>query len=329
MKRKILAAVLASLMVVALVPTTLISAAVSALWASNAEVAASSGTALRVTASDGSVIGTYDSFLEADAALVDGATITLLRDIELTKGYAFGTGRPKFVEKPYGTYTVKDAENQAGEALRYNEFPEHLPITYTVDGNGYRIIFEPTDAGDHYAISFNSHSHADIVTLRGLTVVSARGCVDLNVGSSGQMLLTLENCRLYASNMYWMRDRAFYNYERPTFGDYDCLSQGYVGVEAMITGEDTEFFAYTGAAVWSNGIVSIYDGLFYTANSSNTICQSSPNQNDTNANRHTFIYGGTFVAEQGVAVRASNGARAFIVTRKPRVRRVVLKELYR
>ena len=187
MKRKVLCLILALMTVLALLPTTLISAAMAAVWASSASAPENTEDApIEVLDASGGHVGYYATLGEADAVLEDGFVLRLLRDVTLTETFVFGAARPKFVERHYSTYekTSNDVTttHSGGQAAHYCEPCDYPPIAFTVDGNGHKIVYTAKSfASVSYALSFRRDSEADAVTVQNLTIVSNSGCLGIDL----------------------------------------------------------------------------------------------------------------------------------------------------
>lgn len=352
MKKKLIALLLAIMMVVAMLPATVISAmdlaSVDETPAGEAGTTTGGTTAstestpvvdddtevfeddrtvvtteptkdhyFAVVNAAGNVVGYYATLVDADNAVEDGDTIKQLQDYTVTATVRLGNGRNKY---------QSEANRPAADS--------ELPITYAIDGNGHKIIANlpvgEKDANGKYivynAIQCKENSDGDKLTFKNLFVISSAGGVGLYVGTGKGMNGIFENCKIYSGGSYWHVDPNFYkgsdydadNNGKPDFG-VDNMGTGMgidvstVNTYATIKGEDTVVMTYSWEAVKSAGITEIYDGYFHALDGYQTVWEYIGTSGTSGASDHKMlIYGGTFVNEKRACMLVSANAQGFV-----------------
>ncbi|MBR6728345.1 MAG: hypothetical protein IKM08_09150, partial [Clostridia bacterium] len=343
MKKKLIALLLAVMMVVAMLPATVVSAmdlaSADETGANNAGTTTGGTTAstentvvdidtdkveddrtvvtteptkdhyFAVINPNGDVVGYYATLVDADNAVEDGDTIKQLQDYTITATVRLGNGRNK-----YSSEVKTDATSE-------------LPITYTIDGNGFKIIANLPSGSTGMAIQTTENSDGDKLTFKNLFLISSAGGVGLYAGTGKGMHGVFENCKIYAGASYWYVDPTFYKgsaYDtngdgKPEYGT-NKLGQGIgldnstVNTYMTIKGADTVVLTYTWEAVKSAGITDIYDGYFYALDGSQTAWSHIGTAGTSGTSDHKMlIYGGTFVNEKRACVLASKNAAVYVM----------------
>lgn len=343
MKKKLIALLLAVMMVVAMLPATVISAMDIAsagetvadnAGTANSESSSSANTVVDdnddvvyeetrevVTAAptqndyfavvnpNGAVVGYYATLVDADNAVKDGDTIRQLQDYTITATVTLGNGRNKYSSEP-----KTDATSE-------------LPITYTIDGNGYKIIANLPSGSTGMAIQCKENNDGDKLTFKNLFLISSAGGVGLYVGTGKGMHGVFENCKVYAGASYWYVDPTFYkgsaydtnNDGKPEYGT-NKLGQGIgldnstVNTYMTIKGKDTVVMTWSWEAVKSAGITDIYDGYFNALDGGQAVWSHIGTAGTSGSSDHKIIiYDGTFVNEKRTCVLASKNAAVYIM----------------
>ena len=344
MKKKLIALLLAIVMVAALLPSTVISA--MELVSADENVANDAGTTTGESSSSantvvddnddvvyeetrevitaqptkddyfaivnrlGDVVGYYATLVDADYAVEDGDTILQLQDYTITAAVRLGDGRNKY----------------QSEANRPNADSE-LPIEYTIDGNGFKIIANLASGSTGGALVCGENSDGDKLTFKDLFLISSAGGIALNVGSGKGMHCIVENAKIYAGASYWFVDPNFYkgsaydtnNDGKPEYGT-NKLGQG-IGIDdttvntyLTIKGEDTEIVTWSWEAVKGAGVVEIYDGYFNALDCAQAVWSHIGTAGTSGSSDHkVIIYGGTFVNEKRTCVLASKNAAVYVL----------------
>ncbi|MBQ8342285.1 MAG: hypothetical protein IJY22_07935 [Clostridia bacterium] len=345
MKKKLIALLLAIMMVVAMLPATVISAmdlaSVDETPAGEAGTTTGGTTAstestpvvdddtevfeddrtvvtteptkdhyFAVINPNGDVVGYYATLVDADNAVEDGDPIRQLQDYTVTATVRLGNGRNKY---------QSEANRPAADS--------ELPITYTIDGNGFKIIANLPSGSTGMAIQTTENSDGDKLTFKNLFLISSAGGVGLYAGTGKGMHGVFENCKVYAGASYWYVDPTFYKgsaYDtngdgKPEYGTIDKLGQGIgldnstVNTYMTIKGKDTVVMTYSWEAVKSAGITEIYDGYFHALDGYQTAWEHIGTAGTSGASDHKMlIYGGTFVNEKRACVLVSANAQGYI-----------------
>lgn len=244
-------------------------------------------------------VGYYATLAEADAALQDGYTLKILQSYTADAAYTWGASRAK----------------------------KTAPIAYTVDGalaeGGNAVI--TAGAGVAAVWSFDELSVFDRVTLKNVTMVTEGAAIE-----AAEILLTLENCKLYAGNSYYEVDPAAYA-EAPVANESVALNV--VGGTLHILGEDTVLRATNGSALTvTGGAACIGNGYFYSSAAAKTVVMTAGFftltdatvvNNTQNAlwleSTVAFIHGGVFAvtaaaedATEAAAIYATQGGMAYL-----------------
>lgn len=229
---------------------------------------------------EGALVSSYATLAEADAALLDGYTLAFLANYDAGDvGYAFGEERAQ---------TAKLTADDDGF------------ISYTIEGNGYTMT-----SAANVALDFRWASIGDKVTIKNLTVVAQGNAIRVGGDSSADcaVSLTLENCKIYAGNSYYEIDPSKYETE-PTFNASAALAIG-PGASARVLGATTELVTYSGIAVAVMGAnLYVEDGFYYSIVGPAAVAAMQ----DAVLN----IAGGTFVGNQATALAVGVGAIASV-----------------
>lgn len=264
---------------------------------------------------NGDVVGYYATLLDADNAVEEGDTIKQLKDYTITSTVTLGNGRNKYSSDPKTGATSE------------------LPLAYTIDGNGYKIIAN-LPVGEkgadgkpivYNAIQCKENSDSDELTFKNMFVISSAGGIVLYLGTGKGMHAIFEDCKIYSGGSYWYADPNFYKgsaYDtdgdgKPEFGGEMGKGMGIdvstVNTYVTIKGKDTVIMTYSWEAVKSAGITEIYDGYFHALDGYQTVWEYIADPGTSGAKEHKMmIYGGTFINEKRACVLVTANAQAFI-----------------
>ena len=239
---------------------------------------------------DDVLVGYFKDLASADAWVRNGDTLRFLADWTISTRYNFGAGRTQFAK---------------------------VMMAYTIDGNGHNLIY--TAAADTavtyaYALGFNGNDASHDITLTGLRIVSARGCIEATPGSGQGLRLTVDNCELYANDAYYYVNKAFYAENGLTFvgtrGD-DAIAGRTVNTFIVLKGENNKIYANKGSVLYACSIVTVYDGVYYS--SGTQAFYITGDYAYAHRTQHKIVfYGGTVVNDTLAAVRIRGGAAAYI-----------------
>ncbi len=298
--KRTLAFLIAVLMVAVMIPATVLTAAGQAigdLWEQlsslgydestpQAEPEGGSGTPVRgaddkveVLDANGAPVGYYETLAEADAVLLDGYTVKLLKSI--TGDYAWGSAR----------LTVTDD----GTTVTHTKAD---PISFTVEGaEGVTVTG---------SWRFDYANDRDTVTVKNVTIQSADAAkpaivVDMygdgsNSTGNTMLSLTLENCTVTAAG--------------------DAISVNGAHVSVMIVGDDTAVSGGTadgateGAAVVMNTVAGTNGKLYIGGGAFTSVAGDAAVKLTGTA--VAFIGGGRIVGQKDVALSLGDGTAAHI-----------------
>ncbi|MBQ3483452.1 MAG: hypothetical protein IJA78_04675 [Clostridia bacterium] len=308
MKKKLLALLLAVMMIVTVFPVSIFAAdaatqnetdpgAVIAVDDSLEAPAPAEDDYFQLVNKVGAHLGYFKTIEEADAAWDDGYTIRLLKDYELTEAWNVGSSRAKVFES-------NPAEGKSDDPLN----------DATFDGQGYKLI-----ANGFTAIEIGVDAYWDCFTVKNLIVVSSALALDINGGTVGQSGVIFENCELYGDNAYYLFDSAFYaDAEETPAPAGNCAVLGHTdNARISFTGANTVVASWGGPAVRTDsGPIELVDGLYYSHTGEVTIYNARP-KSTTSSNvvaLHTIsIHGGTYINRTKTVVATRYGTGVSIL----------------
>ena len=327
--KKLLALLIAVMMVVAMVPATMLSVLAAELDAGAGNGGGETDTPI-TPAPDTSVGDGYEFIAEEtdlpDERLEEEAASAF--DKEFTEG----VDNFELVNKDgtlvgyFADLAAADAWVRNGDTLR---FLADVTLTsrydfgngrtqlagqitaYTIDGNGHTVTYTGTN---NYAIGLYGDLNRHTVTFTDLKLISARGGIESSAGSGKGMRVVLDNVQVYANDSYYAVDPTAYGAGKLTYNGTTTLNAvcaWTVNTYIVIKGENTKIHGGNGPAIWAHANVALYDGEIYSAGNDVTIAVRG-DKRYSNRTEHTFVaYGGTVINEKGAAVRILGGASGY------------------
>lgn len=292
MKKRLLALLLAVLMIVTILPVSVLAAEANAeegsgettLTVEDLYPEPEEDDYFQLVNKAGVHLGYFKTIGEADAAWDDGYTIRLLKDYELTATWDVGKTRNKqFASDP--------AMDKSDDPLNDAVF----------DGQGHKLIANGFDA-----ILVGTYAHWDCITFKNVVVVSSNVALSVAPGDGGQTGVIFENCQLYGGNSYYLFNPDFYE-EAPAAGSSYAVTNTGMTMRLSITGADTVVAAWKGTAVEGRGgCIELVDGLYYSHEGAATVYNYGNSNlaawSEDLETRHITIHGGTYINRKQAVV---------------------------
>lgn len=265
--KKLLALLIAVMMVLALVPATVLSAIVPTLGSAGDGGQSGESTSGDTPDGDGASAApvedlSYDNTVNLPDERVEGESAPTF-DREFTEGVdklELVNAKDELVGY-FADLAAADAWVRNGDTLRFladitladavvfgagrASFggKADAPVKYTIDGNGKMVDYR---GEKNYALWFSADSRQSNVLIRDLTVVAAKGCfgVGMNLASTfngnglayvgnsgGTGKFVFENCKLYANDAYGYENPDYY--VENDIGGTPWVKNGSGGLEAL------------------------------------------------------------------------------------------------
>ena len=326
--KKLLALLIAVMMVVALVPATVLCAMVPDFsWMT--EGAEGGEPSTDTPGSGGADITTGNAREEVLDERVETPEVAEQFDKEFTEG----TDKIEILNKGgklVGYFTDLDSADKwvrDGDTLRLladlTLTVSHIfgagrtalakePVSYTIDGNEKTVLYTGADG---YAWYFTGNDAAHNIVVKDLCLVSVHGGIDSSAGTGQGHNIIIDNCQIYANDSYYFVNPDFYTTNNLTYvgtSGNDALAGRTVNTYLTIKGENTKLYANNGCAVYGACVLTIYDGEFYSSNVDSTVYIKGDKNYYHRTEHKLIIYGGTFINDRLCAARVSGGATAVI-----------------
>lgn len=304
MKKKLLALLLAVLMVVSVLPMTVLAEALPTDTEPEQEgqnplyPAPAEDDYFQLLNAEGAHMGYYKTIDEADAAWNDNLTIRMLQDYALTKSWSVGATRGKF-------FSADNAKDSSTDPLNNAVF----------DGNGHKLYAAEGFTGT--VLLLGPYAHWDCITFKNLTVVAHGNAVHSSPNAGGQGGFVFENCKLYGGNSYYLFEPSFY-VTPPSPASGAAIKLEGATVRISFTGERTVLATWSGYTVHATGgCVELVDGLYYSHTAAATVYNqgngSFAADDSTMEQRHITIHGGTYVNRTQTVVATRTGFDVYIL----------------